>query len=701
MKPSKGAITPMASLIEVTEEFDESENNSTNQSGNRPFDDVLKASVSRRAVLQGSLAVAGATFLTPAAAQVFGRAPKGGNNGNLVDFTPLTTEEVNAASGRTVTISSDYEYKVLFPWGTPINPDSGVPEYTGDPNTRPASTDAEQQAGLGHDGMWFFPNNLPIALAADMRLWQRAKSIGERNPALAERLRKKIGKSLTNKAGMLCINHEYGTNPHALGKDDPESLEDVRLSQAIHGVSVVAIARNLFGEWNVVPNANSRRIHVNTPVTFSGPVAGSPLLENAANNPALGTVNNCGSSPTPWGTYLTCEENFNGYFGSTNEGWEANASQARYGFSKNGFSYGWHLFDPRFDLANPDYANECNRFGWCVEIDPFDATQVPVKRTALGRVKHEAAAFLPEKFDERAVCYMGDDQRGDYCYKYVSDKPWREHLQDGESPLDHGTLYVARFDEGGDSNDGQGTGEWLKLSLDNPALAGEFSGMDDLLINTRLAADKVGATPMDRPEWTTIATDGGVFWTLTNNDRKDDGQGEISEANPIMENKDGHIIKTKDTSDTTFEWNIFILARNTRRPADAPAADPNDLAFAAYKEPADGGANVFSDPDAAWADPYGRLFIGTDGGQSDGLQDQLVVFDVEQGIYTRLLSGVASDEITGITTTPDYRTMFTNTQHPGNGSPANTNFPAPFDGVTIPRDCTLVLTRKNGGIIGS
>ena len=206
---------------------------------------------------------------------------------------------------------------------------------------------------------------------------------------------------------------------------------------------------------------------------------------------------------------------------------------------------------------------------------------------------------------------------------------------------------------------------------------------------------------MDRPEWTTVGTKGEVYWTFTNNDRKDDGQGALSEANPIFENTDGHIIKTYDNDDTSFTWRIFMLARNTRRPDDAPAADANDLSYAAYSAPADGGANAFTDPDAIWADNDGRIFIGTDGGQPDGLQDQLVVVDSKTGEYRRLLSGVASDEITGIAPTPDQRSLFTNTQHPGNGSPTSTNFPAPFDGVTIPRDCTLVITRKNGRKVGS
>jgi len=687
---------------------DESENFPSNTSNNRPFSDVLEASISRRKLLKGgTLAVAGATFISPAVAAA---ANSSKESQPLINFTPLTTEEVNAAEGKTISISADYEYQVLIPWGTPIDPKSYVAEYTGNPSTRPTAAEAEQQVGLGHDGMWFFPANQHRAVRRDMTYYRRIlkmtqnnkfKDTFAENPSLIQGLKSIVlGKmELIDHAGYLCVNHEYGANSHALGKSAPESLEDVRLSQAVHGASVVAI-RYRNGKWHVASSKNSRRITVNTPVTFSGPAADSPLLDNTANNAPLGTVNNCGAGPTPWGTYVTCEENFNGYFGSNAE-FAPNDAQARYGLNSFGFGYFWHQFDARFDLTNPNYANESNRFGWCVEINPFDGSEMPVKRTAMGRFKHESVAFMPEKFDDRAVCYMGDDQRGDYCYKYVSDKAWRDHLLEDESPLDHGTLYVARYNEGGDSDDGMGTGEWLELSMNNPTLAAAFNSIDEILVNARVAADIVGATPMDRPEWTTVGTEGEVFWTFTNNDRKDDGQGAISEANPIFENTDGHIIKTKDIDDTSFTWSIFMLARNTRRPDDAPAADANDLPYAAYTAPADGGANVFTDPDAIWADGDGRVFIGTDGGQRDGLQDQLVVIDAQTGEYRRLLSGVASDEITGIAPTPSQKTLFTNTQHPGNGSPSSTNFPAEYDGVTIPRDCTLVITKKDGGKVGS
>ena len=407
------------------------------------------------------------------------------------------------------------------------------------------------------------------------------------------------------------------------------------------------------------------------PMAYSGPAAGHPLLQTPAGNIPLGTVNNCSSGATPWGTYLTCEENFNGYFGATNneQTWAPTETQQRYGFSSGGFGYGWEHFDARFDLSNPDYQNEENRFGWVVEIDPFDPTKTPVKRTALGRVKHEGATTVIGQ-DGRAVVYMGDDQRFDYIYKFVSAGHFRSMLDSGVSPLDEGVLYVARFNE-------DGSGDWLPLTLDNADLAARFADMGELLVNTRIAADIVGATPMDRPEWITVAPNGDVYCTLTNNSQRT----EANAANPLAPNADGHIIRWHDSdyhTGTTFQWDIFLIAETTH-----------------------GTEESFSDPDGIWADPDGRIFIQTDGGQKDGLNNQLLVADSETGKLSRLLTGVTGDEITGIATTPDRKTMFVNTQHPGNGNPELTNFPAEVDGVTIPRDCTIVITKKDRGVVGS
>ena len=631
---------------------DSIENTPTNKSNNRPFEDVIKTSSSRRSFVAGGLTAAAATFLAPATHAGWGKwHPKHGKKRrSLVNFAPVKISDVTDT--RMPTISDDYYYQAIIPWGTPLEPGSTA-AYEGDPNTRPTADEQAKQIGIGHDGMWYFP----------MDRMHQPKS---------KHQQRRYRHHMTN-MGMLCINHEYGGNDHVLGKSAPESLEDVRLSQNAHGVSVVALQENWHGQWMVVSSPNSRRITGNTPVGFSGPAANSPLLKNENGNVPLGTLNNCGSGPTPWGTYLTCEENFNGYFGSS-EPFTPTEEQDRYGLSENGFGYQWHNYDKRFDMSNSGYLNESNRFGYIVEIDPFDASQKPMKRTALGRFKHEAIA-IAESYTGQIAAYMGDDQRFDYCYKYVSNKAWKQAIADKESPLDDGKLYVAKFND-------NGTGEWMELTIDNPVLAARFSSQAEVLIYARLAADILGATPMDRPEWTTIGKKGEVFWTLTNNTNRTPDN--VNGPNPIGPNPDGQIIRTKDFNDhlgTHFKWDIYLLAQDTR-----------------------GTEEVFTDPDAAYADEDGRLFIGTDGGQPDGLQDQLVVFDTrKKGTPDpqRLLVGVTDDEVTGFTMTPDRRTAFVNLQHPGNGDPSKTNFPAQPDGYTIPRDCTLVIRRKDGGIIGS
>lgn len=627
-----------------------------NKSGNTPFGEVLEQRVSRRGVLKGGLACAALGFFGSAGSLLSTASAVAGERSNwrsgrpLMSFSPVPVAD---GSGPWPSISRDYHFDVLIPWGEPLQP--GGPSF----QWPPSAADQAVQTGIGHDGMTFFP--LPGAADCETDSREFDDRFG--------RMRRKRSQQIDQR-GLLAINHEFGSNRHVLGKPTPESLDEVRASQHAHGVSVVEIGKQE-GIWKVCASRYARRIHVNTPVTFGGPAAGHALLQTPNGNAPLGTVNNCSNGHTPWGTYLTCEENFNGYFGATNSQgtWVPTVAQQRYGFSATGFGYGWEQFDRRFDLSDPDYRNEENRFGWVVEIDPMDPTHTPVKRTALGRFKHEGVAVTVGR-GGRVVAYMGDDQRFDYIYKFVSDDNWSAMRARGLSPLDHGKLYVAKFNA-------DGRGQWLELNVNHPALAGKFADQAEVLTYARVAADLLGATPMDRPEWTTVAPNGDVYCTLTNNSKRT----EADAANPLAPNADGHIIRWRDQEDhvgTTFEWDIFLIAQDTH-----------------------GTEDTFSDPDGLWADPDGRLFIETDGGQKDGLNNQMLVADTATGELRRLLTGVTAAEITGITATPDRRTMFVNVQHPGNGDPSLTNFPAPFDGVTVPRDATLVITRKDGGIVGS
>ena len=600
----------------------------SNHSDNQTFEEVLNGYMSRRQLIVGG--VAGAALMFMGGSKVSALDAKPTSGAALAKRAKIGFTSIPMQASAMPTIAPEYEYSVLIPWREKIDGSGKSFDYAG--------FSADNQAlsvGIGHDGMHYFGDN---------------------------------------KKGLLCINHEYGTTPHIMGKAVPTSLDEVKLSQAAHGVSVLMIENTKTG-WKLAKSAKNRRIHVNTPMKFSGPAAKSDLLVNAAGNPVLGTLNNCANGYTPWGTYLTCEENFNGYFGTANTAWKANTEQARYGINAAGFGYDWHKFDARFDLSNTSYANEINRFGWVVEIDPENPKSVPVKRTALGRVKHEGATFVEGK-DGRAVVYMGDDERFDYVYKFVSKDGWKKMIAAGKSPLDEGTLYAAKYLD-------NGTGEWLELSPKNPLLAGWK--MDYILVNTRLAADAVGATKMDRPEWIAASPKGELYVTLTNNtQRGTSGKAGVNSANPTAVNSNGHIIRWKDADKhvgKTFNWEIFVLANNV----------------------SDAGGQMFGSPDGIWVDPEGRVFVQTDGAQPGGNNDQLLVADPVTREFKRLFTGVKGCEVTGVATTPDRKTMFVNLQHPGDGSATNSNFPEFFVGASgpVPRDCTIVIKRINGGVIGS
>jgi secreted PhoX family phosphatase len=595
----------------------------SNPSSNRSFEEVVDARISRRSLLVGGAAAAALTFVSGTSVAGAAGKPAAGAPGQAakraIGFTSIPLDD-----GPMPTVAPEYRMQTLIPWREKLDGSGESYDYEG--------FTAEQQAqsiGIGHDGMWYFGDD---------------------------------------RRGLLCINHEYGTNPHVFGATLPTSLEQVRLSQAAHGISVVMIENTPDG-WRAAPSPKNRRVHGNSPVTFSGPAAGSALLQTAAGNAPAGTLNNCANGYTPWGTYLTCEENFNGYFGAKTA-WTPTPEQARYGFSANGFGYGWHTFDDRFDLSNAAYRNEENRFGWVVEVDPDRPGDLPVKRTALGRIKHEGATVV-EGRGGRAVVYMGDDERFDYIYKFVSRSSWRSMRARGVHPLDDGTLYVARFDD-------DGTGEWLELTPANPKLAGR--SLEWILVYARLAADLVGATKMDRPEWITVGANEEVFCTLTNNTRRTTPDA----ANPLAPNPDGHIIRWVDAdrhTGTRFEWDIFAISRDVE----------------------DGDGQMFGSPDGIWADPDGRVFVQTDGAQPGGKNDQMLVADPVTAEFKRLFTGVAGSEVTGVAVTPDRRTMFVNIQHPGDGSSSVSNFPEPFTGAggPVPRDATVVLSRVDGGVVGS
>lgn len=639
---------------------------------------AIKVNHSRRNVLKSGAGLA--------ALSIFGLNACG-SDGSVAATTPANTEVAFAAaaasSGDTVVVPDGYVAEILYRWGDPCV--AGSPEFAGDLSE--TSTQAEQQSGDNHDAINFFPF---------------------RNADGSER----------SDVGLLCINHEYINPEYYYNKVVGDStvqftFEDARKGQAGHGVSVIEVMRNNNGTWTVNRNSTfNRRIHANTPIDITGPARGNALLQTAADptgTRVLGTLNNCGAGQTPWGTYITCEENFNAYFG-TNGAFSPNPLQARYGLNSVGFGYRWHEVDPRFELnTNP---NEANRFGWVVEIDPFRPASTPKKRTALGRFKHENAELVIDPTTKKVVVYMGCDQAGEYVYKYVSDSAYDENNMAANADiLDAGTLYVAQFNDDGTAGDGVGIGVWVPLVFGNPGLtAGDgFLNQGDLLVRTRQAASAVGATPMDRPEWVAAnpKKPGEVFVTMTNNSSR----STTNEANPRTSNIYGHIIRINETNadatSTTFDWNIFLLAG----------------------EP---GQELFNSPDGLQFDRLGRLWVQTDGnfnnvGPFAGHgNNQMLVADLDAGTVQRFLVGPSGCEVTGVTWTPDMRTMFVDIQHPGeigNGAghpnainPATglkytdedlvadpTAFSTWPDGATAsrPRSGTIVVRRTDGGIIGT
>ncbi|WP_374562547.1 PhoX family phosphatase [Ideonella sp.] len=598
-------------------------------------------------------------------------------------------KSVPMAAVDTVVVPEGYRAQVLYRWGDPVGVAGQMPAFKPDAS----NTAAEQalQAGMHHDGMAFFP------LDGGTR------------------------------RGVLAMNHEY-VDDGLLHTDGVKtwSNEKAFKSMAAHGVSVIEVERvdiapravaegvappagqapgsgpAFVGAWRVVtPSRYARRITARTPMRIAGPAAGHALMKTAADPTGtlvLGTFNNCANGQTPWGTYLTCEENWAGYF----EGPEQpSAHQKRWGVKKgNGGYYHWYEADERFDATK--HPNEFNRFGWIVEIDPMDPTSMPVKHTALGRAAHEGAATALTA-GGKAVVYMGEDARFEYIYKFVS----RDAMKPGglaanRELLDHGTLYVARFDAGG-------SGEWLPLVHGQGPLtaANGFADQGEVLIKSRQASDALGATKMDRPEWTTVdPITKQVYCTLTNNsDRGKPDRPGPDAANPRANNTMGQIIRWQEQGDldgTRFRWDHLVLAGDPAQPrAEAKGNVRGD---------------IFGSPDGLWVDPRGVLWIQTDvsssamgkGEYANLPNNQMLACDPTdpKGEIRRFLVGPTGCEVTGLTMASDLRTLFVNIQHPGE-SPSERGDPdAPSryskwpDGGR-PRSATVAITKLDGGVIGT
>lgn len=712
-----------------------------NPSGNVSIRDVIDSvDASRRRFVQGGVgaaALASAGGLTlgglVGTVQAAPLPPSLGFPGMGFESIPASVAPV----ADVVTVPAGYSAKLFVAWGDPIMP--GGTAFTG--TASETAAEAKKQYGAHTDGMHFFPFTGPD------------------------------GKPLSDR-GLLCANNEY-THEEILFPDGQVgggyTIAKTRKSQASHGVSVLE-ARQRGGNWAVVKTSPyGRRITANTAVRVSGPAAGHALLKakeftigDNASTPtgqmtngrvAYGTINNCANGITPWGTYLTCEENWNGVFGASGAfdasvETEIGKLNRRYGLTASGFGYRWHTTDPRFDMSvNP---NEPHLQGWVVEIDPFNPGSMPVKRTALGRIKRESAQYVVDK-DRRVAFYMGDDERNEYIYKFVCSQPFNPtNRAANRDLLDSGKLYVARFNA-------DLTGQWIELAPGTLGVNGvalrnnpNFAGADDaevlakILIKTRMAGDAVGATMMDRPEWTGARPRIGgydeveIYCTLTNNNRRGtlpasintpDGntaangaRPPVDAANPREDNVYGNIIRWRETGKsvaaTSFAWDLFLQAGDT---ATAKAAKPSNDYKGNIVDVPNGGAD-FGAPDGLWFDPFGRLWVQTDqvgDGSGDWVNigaNCMVCADPNSGEVRRFLTGPNKCEVTGVTMTPNGKTMFVGVQHPGEDSTAAnpTQFSAwpqsqwavASDGVTPlpagrPRSGVVVITKDDGGVIGS
>lgn len=713
-----------------------------NTSDNIHFRDVLDQYVSRRSLI--TKAASGAVALTLASTLTGcndNNDDSGSNNGGTAPVDPnkkpekLTFTPVAKNLNDIVTVPEGYEANVIYALGDSLNPSFG----DWDDNNIPSGPSFQFRSGDCHDGMHYFGLNTSTNRFDDT----------------------------VSAQGLLVMNHEYINqtflHPKGPTKVDGRRPEDevIRETNA-HGVSVVHIKKDpATQKVEVVKNSIfNRRITGSTVMDFAGAAAGSNLLStrfSPAGRQTRGTHNNCGNGYTPWGTYLTTEENFIGYFArsTTDDALrtpEEIIALKRYGLKAGSSSrYGWETAigqveaqdlydrwnaDVKAAQATQDYRNGPNTFGWMVEIDPFDNRQNPVKRTSLGRFAHEDSACRAVAGQPIAF-YMGDDSRGEYIYKFVSTAVWDTKdinggYAAGDKYMNSGKLYVAKF-----NNDG--SGQWIELAygkngLNESNTTYPFKSQAEVVTFARLAADSVGATKMDRPEWATVnPINGEIYITLTNNSNR--GKDYPTDAaNPRnytdlyagtkeqKGNVNGHIIRFREADDKTtaetFKWDIYLFG------AEASMASNINLSGLTDN-------NDFSSPDGMWFDPRGVLWIETDDGAytdvtncmmlaalpgqigdggaattSNG-QQTITGAKVTDATLRRFLVGPKQCEITGIAMTPDYKAIFINVQHPGEDSASyakpESNWPAtqkdPSNKTARPRSATVVITRKDGGVI--
>lgn len=644
---------------------DASEDIGRNPTTNPTIGEVIAARLGRRDLMRGILGATAISATLGPMALAAARSAAAAGNGSFA------FEEVPTSIGPDMKVAKGHKAEVLIRWGDPVL--KGAPAF--DPLAQSADKQAAQ-FGYNNDYVGY----LPIDGSSEH--------------------------------GLLCINHEY-TNEELMfpglgGRQDLKEVGFAKITKELaaiemmaHGGTVLEVKKE-GGRWKVVEGSPyNRRITAATPMQISGPAAGHERMKTSADpsgTRVLGMLNNCAGGRTPWGTWLSCEENFHGYFwGKVADGHPEARNYKRYGVP--GGWYNWGVYESRFDVTKEP--NEANRFGWVVEIDPFDPTSTPKKRTALGRFKHEGAAGLINK-DGRYVIYQGDDERFDYVYRFVTEaKVDLTNPKANADILDRGTLSVARFDADGKVH-------WLPLVFGQGPLTetNGFKSQADVLIETRRAADLLGATKMDRPEDVEAnPKTNKVYAMLTNNTRRKADQ--VDAANPRPENAFGHIIEMTppdgDHAADTFTWDILVKCGDHR------VASVGATFHSATSE-----AGWFGMPDNCAIDSQGRLWIATDGNspKATGRNDGLWSIETEgelRGWARHFFSCPLGAELCGPEFTPDGRTLFVAIQHPGeedaqgkSGTFENpaTRWPDFKDGLP-PRPSIVVITKEDGGVIAS
>ncbi|WP_367124897.1 PhoX family phosphatase [Streptomyces phytohabitans] len=682
-----------------------------NKSGNAYLGDVVAGALSRRAVLAAGaagtvLAATGATVVgaaSPAAARGRGTAAaaRRGEAARGLRFAPVAPNTRDA-----VTVPEGYTHDVLIRWGDPVLP--GAPAFDPDRQTGDAQA---LQFGFNCDYMAVL--DLPHGGGHGAHHGERG------GPGARGDHRTGDGHRTGGCGGqLLVVNHEYTTEVMMFRGYDEENptRAQVEVGWAAHGLTVLAAEERRDGGLTALPrHPLNRRVTATTPFEVTGPAAGGALLRTTADpegRTVLGTLNNCGGGITPWGTVLSGEENFNQYFAHADDVTDPATKErlARYGLTGGASERKWERYDDRFDLAKEP--NEANRFGWIVEIDPYDPDSTPRKRTALGRFKHEAAEPRLTR-DGRVVLYMGDDEKFDYLYKFVSKErmrrghgAWvREH---NAKLLDEGTLYVARFsgDSPADEIDGSGKlpedgefdgrGEWVRLAAGDRSYVPGMTA-EEVYVFTRIAADKAGATKMDRPEDVEPSPrNGRVYVALTNNtDRGAAGKAPADEVNPRDGNKHGQVLELSEHRDdpagTRFAWRLFLVCGDPEDPGTYFAGFPKER------------VSPISCPDNIAFDPYGNLWLATDGnalGSNDGLFG-VAVNGKREGEVRQFLTVPKGAEVCGPVVQEER--VLVAVQHPGEVDGASADHPVsqwPDGPGKAVRPSVITVRAKDGGPIG-